>query len=414
MANQYNVPYTHQHRSGKLGLFTLAASMILALFSVTTVSANALVNAAGVAIPTVASAAQVNEASQIGTAVQASDTAHISEAGQVNETAHASVAAHDNFIERRADPWVIGDGKGGYYFIASVPEFDVIELRHAKNIDGLATAPAKVVWRKHATGPASIDIWAPELHNIDGRWYIYFAASDISQRFHNRMFVLGLDGDDPMIDQWQELGRLQTARDGFSLDATSFVVGKQRYFIWAQQDEAKSYNTGLVIAKMDTPTKAALPETVITEPLLEWERLGFKVNEGAAVLVKNGKVFVTYSASATDERYAMGLLWADENADLLDARSWHKAPEPVFTTKVALKRYGPGHNSFVLAEDGKTELMFYHARDYLKLQGTPLTDGNRHTRFRAITWSDTGFPEFHDDLSDAQTFELNTHLSKAK
>lgn len=308
------------------------------------------------------------------------------------------------FIARRADPWVIKAADGSYYFIASVPEFDRIELRHAKTIAGLSQAAPKVIWRKHASGPMSIDIWAPELHQIQGRWYIYYAASDKELRFHNRMYVLGLNGDDPMEDDWQELGRLKSARDAFSLDATYFELAGQGYFIWAQQDEAKRYNTGLVIAKMVSPTQASTQETVITEPLLDWERLGFKVNEGAAVLVKNGKVFVTYSASATDDRYAMGLLWADETADLLDPKSWHKAPQPVFSTDTALNRFGPGHNSFVLAQDGKTELMFYHARNYLELQGTPLTDGNRHTYYRALSWSADGMPQFDNQLSDEQTF----------
>ena len=307
------------------------------------------------------------------------------------------------FIARSADPWVIKADDGSYYFIASVPEFDRIELRHAATIQGLSQAKPKIIWRKHESGSMSIDIWAPELHKIDGRWYIYYAASDKDLRFHNRMFVLGLNGDDPMAGEWQELGRLKTAHDAFSLDATSFQVGEQRYFIWAQQDEAKSYNTGLVIAKMVSPTQASAQETIITEPLLNWERLGFKVNEGAAVLIKNGKVFVTYSASATDDRYAIGLLWADQTADLLDPKSWHKAPTPVFSSNPALKRFGPGHNSFVLAEDGKTELMFYHARNYLELQGTPLTDGNRHSYYRAISWSADGIPQFVNELSDEQT-----------
>ncbi|MCG9696622.1 family 43 glycosylhydrolase [Shewanella sp. Isolate11] len=311
-----------------------------------------------------------------------------------------------NFVERRADPWVIKAPDGGYFFTASVPEFDLIEIRYSKTIAGLATAKTRAVWHKHDIGPMSIDIWAPEMHYIDGKWYLYYAASDINTRFHNRMYVLGLEGDDPMTGEWKELGRMQTERSAFSLDETTFNVGEQHYAIWAQQDRAKTYNTGLVIAKMTSPTATALPETIISEPLLEWERLGFKVNEGAAVIKHAGKIFVSYSASATDDRYSMGLIWADEDADLLDASSWHKLPDPVFTTQPQLKRYGPGHNSFVLAEDGKTWLMFYHARDYLELQGTPLTDGNRHTRVRAITWDEKGFPEFHNDLSDQQTLEM--------
>ncbi len=325
---------------------------------------------------------------------------------QATETSTVKAQAAYNFIERRADPWVIKAPNGGYFFTASVPEFDLIEIRYAKTIAGLSAAKPRVVWRKHETGPMSIDIWAPEMHYIDGKWYIYYASSDINTRFHNRMYVLGLEGDDPMTGDWLELGRMQTERSAFSLDETVFQVGNQYYAIWAQQDKAKTYNTGLVIAKMKSATAIELPEAIITEPLLDWEIQGFKVNEGAAVIKRDGKIFVSYSASATDHRYAMGLIWADENADLLDPKSWHKSPTPVFTTQPQLSRYGPGHNSFVLAEDDKTWLMFYHARDYLELQGTPLTDGNRHTRFRAITWDKNGFPEFHNKLSDKQTLEM--------
>ena len=68
------------------------------------------------------------------------------------------------------------------------------------------------------------------------------------------------------------------------------------------------------IANTSRPWSAAC-RAVISEPLLDWERLGYKVNEGAAVIVRNGKVFLSYSASATDHNYAMGLLTADVDAN---------------------------------------------------------------------------------------------------
>jgi GH43 family beta-xylosidase len=151
---------------------------------------------------------------------------------------------------------------------------------------------------------------------------------------------------------------------------------------------------------MDTPVSVKPPIALLSEPDLEWERLGYKVNEGAAVIVRNGYVFLTYSASATDDRYAMGLLWADEAADLLDPASWSKSPDPVFFTAPKLGRYGPGHNSFVVAEDGETDLMIYHARDYRELQGTPLTDPNRHARARVLHWDERGFPDFRQKDGD--------------
>ena len=139
---------------------------------------------------------------------------------------------------------------------------------------------------------------------------------------------------------------------------------------------------------------------VITTPEYQWEERGHRVNEGPAVLIRNGKVFVAFSASATDANYCIGLLWADENADLTEASSWNKLPEPVFYTNERLKRFGPGHNNFVKAEDGKTDLIVYHARDYKDIKGEPLYDPNRHTRVRVLRWTADGMPDFGQERDD--------------
>ena len=72
-------------------------------------------------------------------------------------------------IMQRADPQVYLHNDGWYYFTASVPGYEVIELRRAKSIQALADAPAKVVWRRHAAGEMSSNIWAPEIHYLDGK-----------------------------------------------------------------------------------------------------------------------------------------------------------------------------------------------------------------------------------------------------
>lgn len=318
--------------------------------------------------------------------------------------ADALVLHSQPLIPQRADPWVHRTDVGHYFFIATSPKFDQIELRGADSVQGLADAAPKVIWRKHDTGAMGANIWAPELHRIDGVWYVYFAAAEAEQPWLIRMHALANTAENPLAGEWQELGRMHTERDSFSLDATHFEHKGKRYLIWAQKDAQEKYNSALYIAQMKSPTELQGQEVLLTEPELPWEVIGYKVNEGAAVLKKNGKIFVTYSASATDHNYAMGLLWADEDADLLDPAAWHKSPEPVFYTNESLKRYGPGHNSFTLAEDGKTDLMIYHARDYRDLQGTPLTDGNRHAYVRKVLWDENGMPDFGQSLSDSETF----------
>ncbi|MHA6247157.1 glycoside hydrolase family 43 protein [Pontibacter sp. CAU 1760] len=306
---------------------------------------------------------------------------------------------------QRADPFVTKAADGTYYFIATAPEYDRIEIRSSKTINGIKEAKPVVVWRKHDQGPMGNHIWAPELHRIDGKWYIYFAAGSAEEKWKIRKYALSNPSEDPTKGEWKEEGEILSKRNEFTLDATTFEHKGQRYMIWVDRASDKEVNTGLYIARMTSPTTLDDKQVVISVPEYNWEVIGHRVNEGPAVLTRNGKVFVTFSASATDANYSIGLLWADEDADLLDPASWHKLPKPVFYSNEELKRFGPGHNSFTVAEDGKTDVMIYHARDYKEIDGEPLYDPNRHTRARVLRWTKEGMPDFGQELSDNETAE---------
>ncbi|UKM66111.1 family 43 glycosylhydrolase [Flavobacteriaceae bacterium GSB9] len=311
-----------------------------------------------------------------------------------------NIEFNNPLAEKRADPWVHKADDGFYYLIATVPEYDKIVLRKANSINGLKDANEKVLWEKHKKGVMGHHIWAPELHQIDGVWYIYFAAAEAENIWNIRMWVLSNHSKDPMKGQWKEEGQIKTDIESFSLDATTFTHNNKRFMIWAQNVRGGIHGTALVLSEMASPTELTGPELVITEPEFSWERMKYNVNEGPAVIKRNGKIFVTYSASATNHNYCLGLLWIDENADLLDASNWHKSPGPVFYTNEDLKRYGPGHNSFTTSEDGTTDVMIYHARDYKEIKGHELSDPNRATRARVIKWTPSGFPDFMQNEGD--------------
>lgn len=300
-------------------------------------------------------------------------------------------------VEQRADPH-LSRVEGRYWFTASVPAYDAIEIRAADSIAGLAAASPQVIWRAHASGPMSFHVWAPELHRIAGRWYVYFAAAERDDIWKLRMYVLECVGDDPLTSPWIERGQIRTPEEGFSLDATPFEHQGKRYLCWAQKSPPTESN--LYLAELANPWTLATEPVVISRPELPWERIGFHVNEGPALLKRNGKVFIAYSAAATDANYCMGLLWADEHADLLDANSWHKSPTPVFCTDAATSQFGPGHNSFTTTPDGRTDLLVYHARNYRDIVGDPLNDPNRHTRVQAFGWRTDGFPDFGTPVAD--------------
>ncbi|MDC3416949.1 family 43 glycosylhydrolase [Aquibacillus salsiterrae] len=294
-------------------------------------------------------------------------------------------------IEQRADPYLYKHSDGYYYFTGSYPLYDRIVLRRSTTIEGLIDAPETVVWEKHGSGIMSEHIWAPELHFIDGKWYIYFAAGDKDDVWAIRPYVLEADGENPLQAKWEEKGQINTEFQSFSLDATTFEHKGKRYLVWAQKVENDTISN-MYIAEMENPWTIK-EQVFLSTPEYEWEQAGFYVNEGPAFLHRNGKVFIAYSGAATDDRYAMGLLFADENSDLLSPESWTKNPEPVFVSSEETSEYGPGHNSFSVDEDGN-DLLVYHARPYKEVEGNPLYDHNRHARVQRLFWNNDGTPYF--------------------
>jgi GH43 family beta-xylosidase len=303
-------------------------------------------------------------------------------------------------IRQRADPYIHRHADGWYYFTASVPAYDGIELRRSHTIVGLADAEPLMVWRKPDQGPYSDLVWAPEIHFNRGAWYVYFAAAPSreirDELFQHRMYALSTLAENPLQGEWTFEGRIDTGMDTFCLDATTFEHRGVLYYLWAQKAPGIRGNSNLYIAPMQDPVTLGGEPVRLSVPEYDWETRGFWVNEGPAVVRHGHRLFVTYSASATDANYAMGLLWADAEADLLEPDNWTKSDKPVLTSSPRYRIFGPGHNSFTVAEDGVTDLLVYHARTYTEIEGDPLWNPDRHTFVKPLRWDDDGMPVFGD------------------
>lgn len=310
--------------------------------------------------------------------------------------AAAAPGAQNPLVKQRADAQVFRHDDGYYYLTGSVPEYDRLVLRRSKTLAGLTTAEEAVLWRHEKSGPMSGFIWAPELHQIDGKWIMYFAAGPSGggeDVFRIRTYAIQCDGPDPMTGKWTILGQFQAPWDSFNLDSTSFVHRGTRYFAWAQREPGIETNSNLYIAPLATPLTLAKKATRLTIPTLDWEVRGYKVAEAPAVLARNGRLFMTYSASATDARYCLGMLTAPDDADIMDTRVWQKSQQPVFVTNRETSVYGPGHNSFTVDEQGR-DILVYHGRDYEAIQGDPLFNPDRHTRIQRLYYQADGTPDF--------------------
>lgn len=317
------------------------------------------------------------------------------------------------FILERADPYIVKGEDGYYYFTASYPMksdedeegYDRVILRRAKKIAELSQAEEKTVWKTGEHSKSYRFIWAPELHFIGGRWYVFYAGSNDS---HNRWdfdcHVLQCQGTDPYMDEWEEKGKFQTTEGdtfsftGFSLDMTYFEDDGKSFVIWAQHNEEKI--SCLYIGEVDS----AEPWKLVSRPVLlskleyDWEKIRYSVNEGPAALKHDEKIFVAFSASGTGPEYCVGILEAVSGSDLLDPQSWKKQEDPFLTSEDVKGEYGPGHNCFVKDEEGN-DLIVYHARSQECFEGRcgysendPLYDPCRHARIRGICWGEDGRP----------------------
>lgn len=336
-------------------------------------------------------------------------------------------------ILNRADPCIYKHTDGNYYFTASYTDgsnghnnvgmyqYDRIVLRKAATIQGLATATEKVIYTKAPLGGnKSPHVWAPEIHFIKGNWYIYYTTTiSNTDVWQIRPHVLMCPGNlDPTVkENWQDKGLVKKtnssdmAFSGFSLDETVFEHNGNMYMVWAQNDP----NSNLYIARMKDPYTIDTNAVKIATAQYDWEIHAYKVNEGPSIIKRNGKIFISYSASGTDALYCLGLLTASDTSDLLNPDSWVKTPHPVMTFNTAAGQYGPGHNTFTVSEDGSEDILVYHARQeekYISGSYEPLYDAGRHTRVQKLFWNSDGTPNFGTPMADGKV--LSTVKVKAK
>jgi GH43 family beta-xylosidase len=308
-----------------------------------------------------------------------------------------------------ADPWVM-TYHGTYYYMNTTGRN--LTIWKTSDITDLANATKKVLWTPPATGPYSRDIWAPELHRFDGKWYIYFAADDGENSTH-RIYVLENVTEDPLSDNWIFKGKVADSTDKWAIDASAFESHGHMYLIWSGWEGDVNGSQKIYIAQLSNPWTISSPRAMLSYPKYPWERVFTNprkpnsphvlVNEGPEILQHEGKIFLTYSASGcwTDD-YELGVLEADANADLLNSRSWTKFDHPFFKQDPKVMVFGTGHNGFFKSLDGKEDWIIYHAN----AESGDGCGGTRSSRIQKFTWNIDGTPNFGTPVS------TNTVLAK--
>jgi GH43 family beta-xylosidase len=306
-----------------------------------------------------------------------------------------------NPICEQADPWIVQDH--GHYLACFSDGNRAISVQMSDRLTVLGTK--HIVWTAPVSGPAAKEVWAPELHSLGGRWYIYFAASD-GQNKNHRAWALQSSGSDP-FGPYTLHGPLYTGDDPglsvqnrWAIDLTVFESGHQLYAIWSGWQDDKDVQH-LYIAPMQDPVTMAGPRVrLCANNDYLWERVdespaGRGLNEAPEVLQHEGRTFLTYSCSGSwQSSYKIGLLELKPEANPLQAGSWIKHPQPVFQSTATT--YGVGHNSFVKSPDESEDWLIYHAK-------IDRQNGWRRAVFaQRFSWDASGLPAFGRPVASGQ------------
>ena len=276
---------------------------------------------------------------------------------------------------------------GGYYYYSETRNKRHIVIRRSRTIGGIGQDAGVCVWTAPSRGLNSQNLWAPELHLIDGRWFIYYAADDGRNENH-RMWVLECEGADP-CGNYRCHGALQTG--GWAIDGTVMTVGDGRkYFVWSGWPGKRNGQQNIYIAPMRDPATISGTRILIASPDQPWERVAMPICEGPQVLRRNGDLFIVYSASASwTADYCLGLLH-NNSGDILNPAAWTKYG-PVF--KKTDQVWGVGHCSFVKSLCQTEDWMVYHS----KSSKTPGWE-DRDVHAKRFLWRSDGFPDFGTPL----------------
>ncbi|MCP3804008.1 family 43 glycosylhydrolase [Allokutzneria sp. A3M-2-11 16] len=300
-------------------------------------------------------------------------------------------------LENGADPQMVTHD-GAYYL--TYTRNDHIAVSKAASVTELASAPETVVWRDN-TPSRCCSIWAPEMHFLQGKWYIYYTAMNNGHLVgDHRMYVL--ESENP-LGPYTFKGPLAAAADHYSLDGTVLTMPDGRlHAIWSGWDPGTERPQNLYIAPMSNPWTTSGPRVLLSRPEHPWEMEHLPVNEGAAVLWRNDKLFLAFSASGcTSPNYAIGLLTFN-GGDVLDPAAWSKSPEPHFKASAANNAYGTAHNSFFTSPDGSETWIAYHG--VTNPNGS--CGGDRSTRIQRVEWRADDTPLFGIPVATSQTLRL--------
>jgi GH43 family beta-xylosidase len=282
---------------------------------------------------------------------------------------------------------------GYYYFLFTTG--DGVWLRRHQNMQDVgndAINGAKKVWGWNSEIVGHV--WAPEIHKINGKFYIYASGSVTGQSTPEsmRMFVLEANTADP-FGAYTYKGLLST---NYAIDESVWQDPSDGtlYMSYSQWDNniPNANPTSLIqctyLCKMTSPTQMGT-SVRLSYPATSWEKYKWWVNEGQYFIKKGNKLHIVFSVSGcAAAEYSLAMLTCS-NGDYMNPAAWTKSTAPVFTQDPSKSVYGTGHHSTLQTPNGEWWLV-YHA----VTSSAGACDGTRSTRMQPFTFDANDNPVF--------------------
>lgn len=294
----------------------------------------------------------------------------------------------DPFVLRWRDEYfAYGTGEGLARTRDGAPAaFEVLRSRDLVNWEALGGALPV------AHENAGNAFWAPEVAAHEGRFYLYYSSAPPAKDELHRLRVAVADRPEgPFADG----GLVLPEGEGFTIDAHPFRDPRdgQWYLFFAKDFFENRAGTGLAVVPLtqDLRRAATAPRTVLLAnhdwQIYERDRLlygrrwtAWHTVEGPSVVVHEGRYYCFYSGGNWQTRdYGVSYAMAEHPLG-----PWHHAPEsePIVLREHPPEVLGPGHNSYTIAPDGRTELLVYHAWD--------ATRSKRRMCLDRLVWTNAG------------------------
>lgn len=292
-----------------------------------------------------------------------------------------------------ADPCVVYSPQDKCYYGISTGNTTLTMHRAKKLNDLFRNSESVIVYEAKEEDETYGFLWAPELHCIDGRWYIYTSTHHKNNKGFKHVICLQAKTDNP-FDGFELGGHLNP--EVLGIDPTVYQDKKNHklYLCFSIVDDGKQAVTGkqyLAMQEMKSPTEVNGDFRIISEATYDWEKVqpyrDVTINEGAYFIEKDERLFIVYSGNGCwCDDYVLGIL-EYVGDDMLSADSWVKSETP-FLTK-GNGNYGPGHATFFYSPDG-TELWICH--HCLHESNPEHAAMPRHCHCQRVYFDKNGFP----------------------